>query len=282
MWAWGTGIFQNEDAWDIRQVYLQRLAQDDDPAAAAASLAGRFLADAAGHGTVFWPALAAAQSEAGALLPDVSERALAVLDGGAVEEAWREAGALQAEIRGARAALGKLRAELTQPGRPPDGPPRALTPRNRIRTMLAPYWRRLTPRAQQVGVLVGNPPPRDLERIRRSLDLLEPGQAWLVVAQATRSLRWQKAFCDEVVMASRGRLALHGVGADEGVTAGAARAGSDAQHDDRLLLARFEPEQQELGSFMAALWDAVHDDPALLRPPSYPASLKRPPGTAPV
>jgi hypothetical protein len=270
MWAWGTDIFQSEDAWDLRQAYLLSLARGDNGPAAAALLAARFQPGQASSHETFWPALAASQAEAGRLGEDVRARALEViLDGSAIGE-WERAGAAAAEIRRHAAALEQLRVQLERASPPAVAAPRPLAARRRVRAMLAPYWRRMTPQAQRVAAELAQIAPRDVASLRAARALLPRDQVWLVVAQAARAQRWHQAFCAEVIAESHSRLAQRGIGEDTPLTASLDRA----VRDNLQLLARFRADHEQATAFLQAVWQLVDDDPKPLRPPSYPASLE--------
>jgi hypothetical protein len=266
---------QSEDGWDLRQVYLGYLANGHDPVVAAGRLIERFQPDQLSPGATFWPALAAVQVEAGRLTEGIRRRALDVIESGSATAAWERAGARAAEVRRHGAALVKLRAEIERPAPSPVELPRPLTARKRIQAMMMPYWRKLTPQAQRVAVELGQPPPRDLGRLRAFLASIPPDQAWLAASQEARTLRWQQAFADDVVAESRKRLAEQGV-PEDAIQRGADGAGmSQAVRDDLLRLAHFLPQRDELVAFRQALWQFVNDGPLPLRPPSYPESLRR-------
>ena len=113
MGAWGTGIFENDTASDIRGEYRE-LLEDQVPDEEATR---RVLAEYAHLDTdeehVLWLALAAAQAQVGRLDPHVKDRALTVIDEQRGLELWQEAG--PKELAKRKAALAKLRDVLTGP-----------------------------------------------------------------------------------------------------------------------------------------------------------------------
>lgn len=118
MGAWGTGIFQDDTACDLRDDYRVHLGNGlSGPEAAARILseyAGSF-ADPEQSGVV-WLALAATQWRCGRLEPETLKKALEVIDSGSDLARWK-AGS-PADYGRRRMALEKLRRQLILPQPP--------------------------------------------------------------------------------------------------------------------------------------------------------------------
>ncbi len=113
MGAWGTAIFSNDTASDIRTEYRE-FVQDrvpDDEATRRTIASFAHLVDR--DDGELWIPLAAAQSEVGRLDPEVQARAIAAIDRGADLELWAEAG--RTELTRRTAALQRLREQLLGP-----------------------------------------------------------------------------------------------------------------------------------------------------------------------
>ena len=117
MGAWGTGIFQDDTACDVREEYKDHLgnglAGPEATACILKSYAGT-LADPDASGVV-WLALAASQWKFGRLEEQTRARALTVIDSGSDLQRWR-VGTKDSAAR--KAALEKLRAQITSPQPP--------------------------------------------------------------------------------------------------------------------------------------------------------------------
>jgi hypothetical protein len=114
--AWGTAIFADDTASDVRDEWRDAILDELSPEDATQRLLESFaeyLEDAETE-TVFWMALAAAQMETGRLLPDVRDRALAIIDAGGDVDRWREDGDASLARRRAR-VLERLAAKLRGP-----------------------------------------------------------------------------------------------------------------------------------------------------------------------
>jgi hypothetical protein len=123
MGAWGTGIFANDTAADVRARFREKLDDGMSPTAARRALLQGFkpaLADS-DDGPVIWLALAATQLECHCLEELVRTKALAIIDAGGDLERWRASGK-PSLVRGRQAALARLRTKLAQPR------PKAKTP----------------------------------------------------------------------------------------------------------------------------------------------------------
>ncbi len=119
MGAWGTAIFADDFACDVREDYLARLANGAKPGAASRDMRAEYGAMADDdEGPIFWLALAATQWEYGALDAMVKRRALAIITRGADAATWLEGGPDKRRLA-ALAALGKkLRTKPPPPKRP--------------------------------------------------------------------------------------------------------------------------------------------------------------------
>jgi hypothetical protein len=115
--AWGTGIFQDDRACDVRQEFRELVGAGTGAAEASARLRERY-AGARPTDPVedagFWLGLAMAQWKTGRLIDDVKAEALSVIDGGADLSLW-EGRQRQARAR----ALETARAKLLSPQPPP-------------------------------------------------------------------------------------------------------------------------------------------------------------------
>ncbi|NPC95808.1 DUF4259 domain-containing protein [Nocardioides sp. zg-DK7169] len=115
MGAWGPAIFSDDTACDIRSDYRELLEDGVDDAEATRRVIAEYEYLDVDQAHVLWLALAAAQSALGRLDDAVKAQALRVIDDNVGLELWAEVG----ELAGRKAALGKLRATLTGPQKPP-------------------------------------------------------------------------------------------------------------------------------------------------------------------
>jgi hypothetical protein len=129
--VWGTGLFSDDEACDVRDHYRELLEDGVEDAAATQLTVERFRAYLEESDGVALLAFAVTQSKLGRLDPDIRDRALAVLDRGADLEVWERDNPKLLPKR--RAMLEKARAQLTgqQPLR------RRLRPPKRISSGLA-------------------------------------------------------------------------------------------------------------------------------------------------
>jgi hypothetical protein len=129
--VWGTGLFSDDEACDVRDHYRELLEDGVEDAAATQLTVERFRAYLGESDGVALLAFAVTQSKLGRLDPDIRDRALAVLDRGADLEVWERDNPKLLPKR--RAMLEKARAQLTgqQPLR------RRLRPPKRISSGLA-------------------------------------------------------------------------------------------------------------------------------------------------
>lgn len=94
MGAWGTAIFSDDTALDIREEWREAILDGLSAEDATARLLDSFddhLGDDEDE-KLFWIALAAVQFETGRLLPHVRDRALAIIEGGGDVNRWFEDG----------------------------------------------------------------------------------------------------------------------------------------------------------------------------------------------
>ena len=128
MGTYGTGLYSDDTACDVRDAYREALDAGTDAEGARARVLNAFAEELAGpdEGVVVRLALADTQFRLGRLGESARREALAVLDAGGDLERWREAGA--AEVRRRTAVLQRLRARLESP-QPEPRPVRARRPR---------------------------------------------------------------------------------------------------------------------------------------------------------
>jgi len=111
--VWGTGLFSDDAACDIRDHYRQLLedgAKDGDATRLTLEKFEPYLEESDGIALI---AFAVTQSKVGRLEPDVHDRALAVIDAGADLAVWERENPKLLPKR--RAVLEKARAQLTGP-----------------------------------------------------------------------------------------------------------------------------------------------------------------------
>jgi|GEM_PF-2098801 len=111
MGTWGTGVFDDDLAADLREAYRELVGEGRSGSEATRILVerwGRDLADA-DMAPVFWLSLAATQWQLGRLEDSVKAKALEMMDTGADLERWRADPKAAKERRG---VLGKLRRRL--------------------------------------------------------------------------------------------------------------------------------------------------------------------------
>jgi hypothetical protein len=129
--VWGTGLFSDDLACDIRDHYRQLLEDGIEDGAATQLIVEKFRAYLEDSEGIALLAFAFTQSKFGRLDPDIRDRALAALDGGADLEVWRRENPKL--LRKRHAVLEKARAQLTGP----QPPRRRLRPPKRISSGLA-------------------------------------------------------------------------------------------------------------------------------------------------
>ncbi|MCT2176741.1 hypothetical protein M3F63_03520 [Brachybacterium muris] len=117
MGTWGTGIFDNDDAGDVREEFRDLIAAGKSADEATAGLVESYgAADVDLEDHNFWPALAATQHSPGHVGTGVIERAITIIDDPAELERWDPS-----DARRRRAALKKLRSRLQMKPRSPSG-----------------------------------------------------------------------------------------------------------------------------------------------------------------
>jgi hypothetical protein len=114
--AWGTAIFSDDTACDVRDEWREAILAGLTPEDATARLVESFgeLRDGAENEKLFWMALAAAQMETGRLLSEVRGRALAIIEAGGDVARWEEDGDAVSARQRAR-VLGRLAEKLRGP-----------------------------------------------------------------------------------------------------------------------------------------------------------------------
>lgn len=117
MGAWGTGIFQDDTACDIRDDYRDHLGNG----LSGQEATQKILADYASsfsdsdESGVAWSALAAAQWKLGRLEPETLKHALGMIESGADLARWQQD---PKGLRARQAVLAKLKTQLTSPQPP--------------------------------------------------------------------------------------------------------------------------------------------------------------------
>jgi hypothetical protein len=111
--TWGTDLFADDEARDIRDHYRELLEEGAEDGTATRLTLEKFTAYLEEPGAIALVAFAVTQSKLGRLDPDIRDRAVAVLDGGADLEVWESENPKLLSKR--RAALDKARAQLTGP-----------------------------------------------------------------------------------------------------------------------------------------------------------------------
>ena len=115
MGTWGTGIFQDDVALDIKDSYTERVRKGEDGERVTADLIAEYQSefDEPDTKAVFWLALADTQWKLGRLEPEVKERALQCIRDGSELERWESATA--ADYRARKRALSALEERLMTP-----------------------------------------------------------------------------------------------------------------------------------------------------------------------
>lgn len=113
MGTWGTGIFDDDVAVDVRGEYEEARETGLSPEAAARQVLETWgdQLDDMDDGPIVWIALAATQLEEGAILDDVRRNAIAAIDAGADMPRWLDS-ATEAHIAEHQATLADLRAQF--------------------------------------------------------------------------------------------------------------------------------------------------------------------------
>src|SRR5215467_13907588 len=118
MGVWGTALFSDDSACDVRDSYVTLVGDGLTGPEATRALLREWSASVndPDEAPVFWLALAATQWKCGRLEPEVLRQALNVIDSGADLARWDE----DPTLRGKReVVLKKLRAQLISP-QPPE------------------------------------------------------------------------------------------------------------------------------------------------------------------
>jgi hypothetical protein len=117
MGVWGTGIFSDNTACDVRDSYIDLVGDGLTGPEATKALLREWSPslNSPEEASQFWLALAATQFKCGRLEPQVLRQALNVIDGGSDEERW-ESGSRDFKKR--KGVLAKLRAQLISPPPP--------------------------------------------------------------------------------------------------------------------------------------------------------------------
>ena len=131
MGVWGTALFSDDIACDVRDHYRELLEDGVEDGAAIQQTVERYRAYLEESDGVALLAFAVTQSKLGRLDPDFRDRALALIDRGGDLEAWEQDNPKLLPRR--RAVLEKVRAQLT--GQQP--PRRRVRPPKRIASGLA-------------------------------------------------------------------------------------------------------------------------------------------------
>lgn len=120
MGAWGTAIFSDDIACDIRDEYRDLIGDGRSGEEATKFLMKNWeeQLDDLDIMPVFWLALAATQWKIGRLEPWVKEKALQIIDSGADLERWEAEGDAKT-VKKRQEVLNKLREQLNQPQREP-------------------------------------------------------------------------------------------------------------------------------------------------------------------
>ncbi len=113
MGVWGTGLFSDDVACDIRDHYRQLLEDGAEDGAATQSTLEKFAPCFEDSDGIALIAFAVTQSKLGRLEPDVRDRAVAIIDAGADLTVWERENPKLLPKR--RAVLDKARTQLTGP-----------------------------------------------------------------------------------------------------------------------------------------------------------------------
>lgn len=114
MGVWGTAIFSDDTACDVRDIYIDLVGDGLSGLEATKKLLNQWSGalDDPDEGPVFWLALAATQWKNGRLEETVLRRALDIIDSGIDLARWN---ASPRDHKKRQLVLGKLRAQLTSP-----------------------------------------------------------------------------------------------------------------------------------------------------------------------
>lgn len=114
MGAWGTAIFSDDLAADVRDSFREHIGDGLSPEAATSKLKEDYASSLGDQddAPVFWLALASTQWTLGKLLPEVLAKALKVIDDGKDLARWEED---KVALKKRQASLAVLRTKLTGP-----------------------------------------------------------------------------------------------------------------------------------------------------------------------
>jgi hypothetical protein len=115
MGSWGTAIFSDDVAADVRADWREGILDGETPEELTAKLVSSHEADTedTDDETVFWLALAAAQHETGRLTPDVRDKALEIIASGSDVARWEAEDPALAKQR--ERVLSRLQHKLVRP-----------------------------------------------------------------------------------------------------------------------------------------------------------------------
>lgn len=116
MGAWGTGLFSDDVACDVRAQFRDQLEEGVSVAAATKRILAEWseALDDVEDGPVIWLALASLQWDRGAVQARVKSKAIKLIDSGADLERWRNDGDSR-QVAARRGMLRKLRQKLESP-----------------------------------------------------------------------------------------------------------------------------------------------------------------------
>lgn len=114
MGAWGTGLFADDTAADVRETFRTHIGDGLTAEQATAALCDEWdsMLEVPDEASPFWLALASTQWSLGRLLPDVRVKALEILDSGADLARWQHDPKAAAKRQ---IVLGRLRTQLESP-----------------------------------------------------------------------------------------------------------------------------------------------------------------------
>ncbi|GMU81465.1 MAG: hypothetical protein AMXMBFR47_13360 [Planctomycetota bacterium] len=121
MGTFGAGIFDDDLALDVREIFREFIAEGDPPEVATRKVKAEF-EDSIGdpdEEPTFWLALAATQSGCGRLMTTVRDRAVKLIDRGGDLHRWEDEGVDPKDRAARQRALARLRTKLLGPQRKP-------------------------------------------------------------------------------------------------------------------------------------------------------------------
>lgn len=115
MGTWGTGLFENDTARDVRGDFCDFIADGSSPAEASRWIIDQWDPDDnLDEGPVVWLTLAALQSRVGWLSQRVKKRALRIINDGSDLQLWINQ-TTESDVAERRAVLEKLKEQLLSP-----------------------------------------------------------------------------------------------------------------------------------------------------------------------